>query len=557
MFRICLSLFFVHVASALNDTAKPLSLPPSGYWDGNDGRWSTFNLQIGTPVQVVRLLPGTSATAANTIWAVITEGCEQANPDLDPGECSFARGGTFERNASLTWSTSRLENNGLYEIVLYEEEKLGLSANAYYGFDTVSFGLPDSGLPKLENQTVAGIATNDFFLGTLPLSPISQNFTSYTTGAIPSVLGTLRDPNNTMVPSTTWAYTAGAVYKSPPVFGSVTFGGYDANRIDWSSSGSVSAPFWTDPSRDLLIGLQSIMHDTLGSTPLLADGIYVFLNSLVAHMWLPIGICQAFETAFELEWDNVTEFYTVSEDTHARLVAQNPSFAFTIGASKDQGTSNTVINIPYAAFDLNVSTPYYNQSQRYFPLKRAQNDTQYILGRAFLQEAYIIADYDRRNFTVGQALFPSTQDIVPILPPGLSFDGSSPGLSTGAIVGFAIAVAAVLLLALGIFWWRRKKWTRPGAQAYSPAPTDEKPSIRSWHDHKPELKPEMEATGIGELRGDDHHYGAPELPGGYNYNPYRAELSAGNGQMYELPVFDRHELGEYVAANELDVPRRR
>ncbi|PPJ53775.1 hypothetical protein CBER1_04549 [Cercospora berteroae] len=503
-------------------------------------------------------MPGTSATAANVIWTVIPEGCEQANPDLDPVDCSFARGGTFARNDSLTLSTSRLENEGLYEIFLYEEEKLGLSANAYYGFDTMSFGLPGSGFPELKEQIVAGIATNDFFLGTLALSPVSQNFTSFATGSIPSLLGTLRDPNNTIIPSTTWAYTAGAVYKSPPVFGSVTFGGYDANRVDWDEDRSVTAPFWTDQSRDLLIGLQSITYDTLGSAPLLADGIYIFLNSLVTHMWLPLDVCQVFETAFGLEWDNVTELYTVSEDTHARLLAQSPSFAFTIGASKDQGTRNTVINIPYAAFDLNVSIPYYNQSQQYFPLKRAQNDTQYTLGRAFLQEAYVIADYDRRNFTVGQALFPSTQDIVPILPPGLTLDESSPGISTGAIVGIAIAVAAVLLLALGIFWWRRKRWTRPGAQAYSPAPTDEKPSIRSWHDHKPELKPEMEATGIGELRGDDHHHGAPELPGAYNYNNHRAELSAGNGQMYELPVFDRHELGsEYVAANELDAPRRR
>lgn len=498
----------------------------------------------------MRLLPGTSATAANVIWTVITEGCQQANPDLEPTECSFARGGTFDRDASLTWSTNRLENDGLYEIALSEEDNLGLAANAYFGFDTISFGLPDSGFPKLENQIVAGIATNDFFLGTLALSPISQNFTSYTTGSIPSLLGTLRNPNNTMVPSTTWAYTAGAVYKSPPVFGSVTYGGYDANRIEWSTSGSVSAPFWTDPSRDLLIGLQSITHDTLGSTPLLTDGIYVFLNSLVAHMWLPVEVCQEFETAFELEWDNVTEFYTVSEETHARLVAQNPSFAFTIGASKDQGTTNTVVKLPYAAFDLNVSTLYYNQSQRYFPLKRAQNDTQYTLGRAFLQEAYVIADYDRRNFTVGQALFPSTQDIVPILPPGLSLEKSPTVLSTGAIVGIAIAGVAVLALVLAFVWWRRKQRTRPGSQAYSRASTDEKPAVSSWHDYKPEAKSEDEAR---ELRGDTRYHKTSGLPFSHNHNQHSAELSAGNGRMYELPVLDRYELGsEHVAANELE-----
>lgn len=112
------------------------------------------------------------------------------------------------------------------------------------------------------------------------------------------MLGTLRNANNSLVPSTTWAYTSGAVYKSPPVLGSVTFGGYDANRINLSDSNSVSVPFWTDPSRDLLLGLQSITYDTLGSTPLLVTGVYVFLDSLVAQMWLPLDVCQAFEEAF-------------------------------------------------------------------------------------------------------------------------------------------------------------------------------------------------------------------------------------------------------------------
>ncbi|USW56486.1 Putative aspartic peptidase A1 family, aspartic peptidase domain superfamily [Septoria linicola] len=461
-------------------------------------------VDVPPPNRNSKLIPGTSATAANVIWTITTEGCELANPDLDGDQCAFARGNTFKRNASLTWSTSRLENGGLYEVGLYEESKLGLSANAYYGFDNVSFGLPGSVLPKLENQIIAGIATNDFFLGTLALSPISQNFTSYTTGAIPSLLGTLR--NQSLVPSTTWAYTSGAVYKSPRVFGSVTFGGYDANRIDMSGNKSVSVPFFTDPSRDLLLGLQSITHDTLGSSPLLTDGIYVFIDSLVAQMWLPLSVCQAFETAFGLEWDNVTELYTVSEQAHSSLLSQNPSFAFTVGASKDQGSRNTVINIPYAAFDLNVSTPYYNESRRYFPLKRAQNDTQYTLGRSFLQESYVIADYERGNFTTGQALFPATPDIVPILPPGLMVKRSS-RIGAGATVGIVVGVCLLIAVILMFVIWRRKQRRR----SYSPAPTDEKPPL-PHEDETVYQKAEAGNNEIIELRGDAQYGWTTELP---------------------------------------------
>src|ERR1019366_4883174 len=41
-------------------------------------------------------------------------------------------------------------------------------------------------------------------------------------------------------------------------------------------------------------------------------------------------------------------------------------------------------------------------SSRYFPLKRAANDSQTTLGRAFLQEAYLIVDYERSNFSLYQ-----------------------------------------------------------------------------------------------------------------------------------------------------------
>ena len=45
---------------------NPVNVPPSLYWDGIDGAWSTFHVQVGTPGQLLRLLPGTSASAGDT-----------------------------------------------------------------------------------------------------------------------------------------------------------------------------------------------------------------------------------------------------------------------------------------------------------------------------------------------------------------------------------------------------------------------------------------------------------------------------------------------------------
>ena len=40
-------------------TAAPTSCAPSQYVEGNDGKWSTFVVRVGTPEQSFRVLPST------------------------------------------------------------------------------------------------------------------------------------------------------------------------------------------------------------------------------------------------------------------------------------------------------------------------------------------------------------------------------------------------------------------------------------------------------------------------------------------------------------------
>lgn len=179
-----------------------------------------------------------------------------------------------------------------------------------------------------------------------------------------------------------------------------------------------------------------------------------------ASRWLPTSVCQSFEKAFGLVWNETAELYLLNETTHSNLLAQNPTFSFTLGASPSDGNT-TVIKLPYAAFDLNYTTT--DGTSRYFPLKRADNDTQYTLGRVFLQESYVIADYERKNFTVAQAAFPSDadQEIRSILPPANITAvemRKSKGLGTAAIAGIAVGAAALfLLLILSLFLLTRKQ----------------------------------------------------------------------------------------------------
>jgi hypothetical protein len=282
--------------------------------------------------------------------------------------------------------------------------------------------------------------------------------------------------NQSHIPSLSWAYTAGASYLDNPVFGSLVLGGYDSSRFE---ANNVTFAFAADFSRDLTVYLRSIAYDTLGSSLLLTESTPVFINSLVSHMWLPVEVCQRFEEAFNLTWNEAAQLYLVDDETHTRLSKLNPSFTFTLGHedSDSDSTNSTVdITLPYEAFDLTGSPPFVDPSSRYFPLKRADRADQYTLGRVFLQGAYVIADYERQNFTVSQALFPDASKesnstaLVGITPLGFEKvanaslggggGGGGGGLSSGTIAGAVVGpVAAVLLLALGLIYWLRRRKT--------------------------------------------------------------------------------------------------
>lgn len=128
------------------------------------------------------------------------------------------------------------------------------------------------------------------------------------------------------------------------------------------------------------------------------------IDTTLPYLWLLLQACQNFETAFGLSWDPSTSMYLVNDTIHQQLQNLNPSVTFIIGNSSTNQSVN--ITLPYGAFDLQASNPIYPNGTNYFPLRRASNPYQYILGRAFLQEAYLFVDFEERNFSISQVLFP-------------------------------------------------------------------------------------------------------------------------------------------------------
>jgi hypothetical protein len=155
-------------------------------------------LRIGSPEQTVRVI---ISTASQQIWAVDPRGC---NPDDNTTtNCPDARGTTFNYETSTTWKPQ-----GLYD--LWIEQNLGLQGNAEYGFDTVGLGYPGESGVTLKDQTVGALATPQFYFGHFGINPKPTNFTNYTSQS-PSFMTTLKEQS--LIPSVSWGYTAGAIYR--------------------------------------------------------------------------------------------------------------------------------------------------------------------------------------------------------------------------------------------------------------------------------------------------------------------------------------------------------
>ncbi|KAL8668082.1 MAG: hypothetical protein Q9202_000060 [Teloschistes flavicans] len=502
---------------------KPISVAPSQYWEGDDGPWSSFTLQVGTPAQDVRTLVSTSSQVS---WLVLQDvGCR-----VNDAACANARGGLFNMNASSTWKP-----NGFWQ--LQNERNLGIFANGLFGNDTIGLGIQGSGGPSLPDQILATIGTEDFYLGMFAINPKRTNYTGITEQGQASYMTTLKQQN--LIPSVSFGYTAGAPYRLKKVLGSLVLGGYDQSRF---TPNNMSFSFAPDTDRDVVVGIQNIIaKDQDGTThDLLPTGINAYVDSTIPQIWLPLEACKAFEKAFDLAYDEENQIYPVSSALHTKLVARNASITFTLGNS-NSGGQTIDITLPYDSFDLIAQPPFTSNTTKYFPLQRAVNDTQYTLGRTFLQEAYLIVDWERSNFSVSQCLFDpdiTQEKLIPVKSVNATTTDQHGGSSSGKTIGVAVGVAVAIALLTGgvgaFLYLRRRKGRQQAESTTLEEEDDEAEQIRKGF-AKAELDTDLDHAKF-EMAGSEGSSG-PRTPDWVDekatHPGLHAEL-AGDGSTAEL-----------------------
>ena len=185
----------------------PYVVPQTRLWSGNDGEWSVFTMNVGTPGQEFEVLVSTESPE---VWIPLPEGC----PPDEREDCPDLRGARpfngaaspgFQRNESSTYQLI-----GTYELDL--KENLGYEGNAEYFYETVRFGAvqeENEGL-KVVNQPVAGLASKDYFMGQIGLGAQLSQF-SNNNAPVDSMMQRMKDQRK--IPSMSYSYNAGAFYR--------------------------------------------------------------------------------------------------------------------------------------------------------------------------------------------------------------------------------------------------------------------------------------------------------------------------------------------------------
>ncbi|KAL9113788.1 MAG: hypothetical protein Q9227_002233 [Pyrenula ochraceoflavens] len=480
--------------------------------------------------------------------------------------CEDKRGGLFAANESSSW-----DNIGYYELGF--DLNLGISGVADYGFDSIALN-QDLSVPS---QIIAVQNSTEFWTGNLGLGIDKSNFTDANQ---PSFLSSLVE-NVSAVPSHSYGYTAGAYYQLKGVPASLTFGGVDTLRFVPND-----ASFTLGSNHEPVVAINKITVSSMPETedtpapnwqrnPLTllsaAESALFTIDSSTPFLWLPERVCDRFATALNLTYSEDLQLYlfansTSSSDTSPAtdqvnaLTSLNITFTFTVSDLPDttgsQHSNNTIdLVLPFAAFSLDLTYPFpllpnatsSSPSVSYFPLRRAANESQFTIGRAFLQETYLAVDYERNNFSLSQAVFtlsePSTMNLVPVTrPPNSIFPGppsmNSSGLSTGAKAGIGAGVAVVVIIAaliLAILLIRRRNSRKfvSGKETASTTEFDRPPSFlrRLLGSPSTSSRASRPSTHVSELQASERH---PTELTGDRHHPVEIP-SDRNNQRYEMP----------------------
>jgi hypothetical protein len=198
------------VNSTASEPPRPKDVDATGNFKGNDGEWSTFSINVGDEDndgggQNFEVLPSTYLGV--TVLPGISSWCT--------GDCPDDRGvGTVDRNqiggvqtspGSSTWKFAGIFDIGTPDWWQNKSDTPG----GDFGLEYLGIGKASKQSWVARNMAVAATQSKDFYIGQFGLSPGATNL-GKGNGEVQSILSTFQ--NQSVIPSVSYGYTAGAKY---------------------------------------------------------------------------------------------------------------------------------------------------------------------------------------------------------------------------------------------------------------------------------------------------------------------------------------------------------
>lgn len=152
----------------------------------------------------------------------------------------------------------------------------------------------------------------------------------------------------------------------------------------------------------------------------------VRLEPGVPYLYLPQAVCDGLARFLPVTYNREYNLYlwNTNQDAYKAIISSPHYLSFTFtdsSATASPTANNTSINVPLALLSLNLSAPISTTVTPYFPCRpyTPADGRTYILGRAFLQAAFMAQHWQARRLWLAQA--PG-----PYIPPGniVNFDRS-------------------------------------------------------------------------------------------------------------------------------------
>jgi hypothetical protein len=531
----------------LVQAAQYIPVPWSDKTYGPDGPWQAVKVTVGgTSEQILMiseehqeldLMPGGDWNSK----ILTSAACE---PYTD-GTCGI--GGTWDPEATTVVQQTGDWTDEASRISAPEQRVLTL------GTTVSSFTQWNSSLVMIENVTVTAPdgRVRGPELGTLSLGgdEAAQKFATDQQFNAQPILG-FSFPgaayNKSQIKSFSYGLQIGAAAFG--YSGSLIFGGYDKARL--------IGPY-TSYSNDLSLLDISIGVET-GGTPfdfeekkglLLSNTsqsttLSVLPDPRAAYLNLPGKTCEEIAKHIPITFDTTTKYWLWNtKDKNYKTIVTSPAYLGFTFPPTPGSSANVTIKVPFSLLNLTLDAPITKVPTAYFPCQDyAPDDNVYILGRSFLQAAFLGRNWNRKVSWLAQAPGPGVtknglaggqlgmdiedadldlkdifdnstlfgQTWAPYWTPLPKAQVSSPspsstassssssvpaspapaGLSMGAKIGIGLGAAAVFFLAIGVLvLYLRHRWQKQAAATYVPPLLNEgKPDAGQYELEQPPME---------------------------------------------------------------------